>query len=76
VAITVALVASVTSAISCLISAVELKTFSARRRISAATSKKPFPACPALVPSSAAFNASKSLRSAMSLIRSMIPRIC
>ena len=53
-----------------LISLVESRTFSASRRISAATMEKPLPASPARLPSSAALSASRSERSAISSITS------
>ena len=51
-------------------------TFSARRRISAATSEKPRPTSPALVPSSSALSASRSDLSAISLMNSTTLPIC
>src|SRR5690606_15177523 len=70
VARAVSSVASRISPMRFLISWVEARTFSARRRISAATMEKPRPASPALAPSSAALIASRSERSAISSITS------
>ena len=63
-------VASRISVMRFLISFVDSITFSARRRISAATIEKPRPVSPAFAPSSAAFSASRSERSAISSITS------
>ena len=58
------------------ISLVDSSTFSASRRISAATSEKPRPTSPALVPSSSALSASRSDLSATPLMNSTILPIC
>ena len=63
-------VASRISVMRFLISFVDSMTFSASRRISAATIEKPRPASPAFAPSSAAFSARRSERSAISSMTS------
>jgi hypothetical protein len=60
------------SAISRRIPATDSITLSARRRISAATRVKPRPASPALVPSSSALSASRSVRSATCVMTASI----